>query len=331
MTLRIIGNARLSRVTSPQARDNSPLAARRNTSRMNRYFLGWATLGALCLAGCEQTRPPTPEGLKLIRLRTATGTHSTKLETKTQPFPARAGQISIWDFKVFDIHDKPDGTRTEWKFFNALPQSSSDKGVTEVLMNAWLISRDKTVFLPQKPVAKQYGSFMTDWTIPKGGPYTLFVEYQPVVAKDELSFNDLKKAPVLPVEHARWDFSVEGDASASALTPQIAIGADENSDTRTIYSLDPAGYGTRAPFRLNLLVVPLKANIRTTLDPKIRATGGQVSDQSLTALSPDGQTLVHEVGAAPSISLGQKGKWRAWFSFSLDGKPFAAPFDLNVS
>ncbi len=259
-------------------------------------------------------------------MRTATGTHSTKLETKTQPSPARAGQISIWDFKVFDIHDKPDGTRTEWKFFNALPQSSSDKGVTEVLMNAWLISRDKTVFLPQKPVAKQFGSFMTDWTIPKGGPYTLFVEYQPVVAKDELSFNDLKKAPVLPVEHARWDLEVEGNPS---VVPALPVATKDG--LATAYSLDAGNYGAPAQVSVSLPVVQLKVNQKTTLSPRVSGANGTVSDESLTALSPDGQTLVHEIGTMPSVTLGQKGKWCAWFSFSLDGKPFAAPFDLNVS
>lgn len=297
---------------------------------MNR-FLGIVLPGVLCLAGCEQTRPPTPEGLKLIKLRTAAGTVNTKLEAKSQPSPPRAGQISIWDFKVFDIKDKPDGTRTEWKFFKDLPQSSGDKGTTDVLMNAWLISRDQTVFLPQKPSSKQYGSFVTDWTIPKSGPYTLFVEYQPVIAKDELSFDDLKKAPALPIEHARWDFQVEGNGLAPALTPQIAIGADQKSDARTVYSLDSASYGTRAPFRLTIANLSFKANVRTTLDPKIGVTSGKAFDQSLTALSPDGHSLVHQVGATPAVTLGQKGVWRAWFCFSLDGKSFAAPLDLNVS
>lgn len=292
---------------------------------MNRY-LGIALSGALCLAGCEQTKPPTPEGLRLIKLRTATGTKNTKLEAKSQPSPPRAGQISIWDFKVFDIRDKPDGTRTEWKFFKDLPQSSGDKGTTEVLMNAWLISRDKTVFLPQKPSSKQYGSFVTDWTIPTGGPYTLFVEYQPVVAKDELSFNDLQKAPALPVEYARWDFLVEGNPS---VVPTLRV-ASQNG-LATAYSVDANDYGTRAPISISLPATQLKANQKTMFSPQISGTSGTVSDQSLTALSPDGQTLVHEVGAAPSLVLAQKGAWRAWFSFSLDGKPFVAPLDLNVS
>lgn len=281
--------------------------------------------GALCLVGCEQTRSPTAQGVKLIKARTATGTQNTKLETKTQPSPARAGQISIWDFKVFDRKDNPDGTRKEWKFFSALPQSSSDKATTEVLMNAWLISRDKTVFLPQKPSAKAYGSFMTDWTIPKGGPYTLFVEYQPVVAKDELSLEDLKERKILPVEHARWDLSIQGTAGAGS-TLRVAV----KNGKATAYSLDTSNYGARAQVSLSLPLVQLKNNQKTTLSAVINGASGTISDESLTALSPDGQVLVHEIGATPSLTLAQKGVWRAWFSFSLDGKPFAAPFDLNV-
>jgi len=308
-----------------------PASLRVENSSMNRRLLLFFALGALCLAGCEQSKPPTPEGLRQIRLRTATGTLDTKLEARSQPSPARAGQISIWDFKVFDIHDKPDGARTEWKFFSALPQSSADQGTTDVLMNAWLVSKDKTVFLPQKPAYKQYGSFITDWTIPKSGPYTLWVEYQPVVAKDELSSDDLKGSKTLPIEHAHWDFSVAGQGNSPALAPQMAVGADLKSVTQSIYSLDRSDYGARAPFRLAVQSEAFRLERRTKFLPKIESAQGQISDQSLVALSPDGKTLVHEVGAAPSLILGQKGVWRAWFSFSLDGKPYAAPMDLSVS
>jgi len=297
---------------------------------MNRCIPLLALSSALCLAGCEQTRPPTAQGLRQIHLRTARGTANTKLEARSQPSPARSEQISIWDFKVFDIHDKPDGTRTEWKFFNALPQDSSSRDTSQVLMNAWLVSQDKSVFLPQKPAYKQYGSFVTDWTIPKGGPYTLWVEYQPIVAKDELSSDDLKGSTPLPVEHARWDFAVAGNGTPSPLVPQIAIGPDAGSVTQSVYSLDSSNYGTRAPFRLTLSSVAFQANRRAKFVPHIAATG-LVSDQSLVAISPDGKTLVHGVGGTPSLTLPQKGVWRAWFSFSFDEKPYAAPLDLTVS
>jgi len=297
---------------------------------MNRRSFLFALGCALCLAGCEQTRPPTAEGLRQIHLRTAGGTANTKLEARSQPSPARSEAVSIWDFKVFDKRDKPDGTRTEWKFFNALPQDSPDQGTTQVLMNAWLVSQDKSVFLPQKPAYKQYGSFVTDWTIPKGGPYTLWVEYQPVIAKDELSSDDLKGSKALPVEHAHWDFAAGGNGTPPALVPQIAVGPDAGSVTQSVYSLDARNYGTLAPFRLTLSSVAFQANRRAKFIPHIAATG-LISDQSLVAISPDGKSLVHAVGGTPSLTLPQKGVWRAWFSFSLDDKPYAAPLDLTVS
>jgi len=297
---------------------------------MNRCIPFLALGSALCLAGCQESPSPTPEGPQQIRLRTATGTANTKLEAKSQPSPARSEAISIWDFKVLDKHDKPDGTRKEWKFFNALPQDSSSQDNTQVLMNAWLVSQDKSVFLPQKPAYKEYGSFVTDWTIPKGGPYTLWVEYQPIVAKDELSSDDLKGSTTLPIEHARWDFSAGGNGTPPPLVPQIAIGPDAGSVTQSVYSLDSSNYGTRAPFRLTLSSVAFQANRRAKFVPHIAATG-LVSDQSLVAISPDGKTLVHAVGGTPSPILPQKGLWRAWFSFSLDDKPYAAPLDLTVS
>ncbi|MBW3637172.1 MAG: hypothetical protein KY445_12025, partial [Armatimonadetes bacterium] len=166
---------------------------------MKRLIL--ATLPFL-LSGCEQTRPPSPEALKKIAARTAIGTTLTKLEARSQPEIPRAGEVSIWDLKVFNIKDKEDGTRQEWKFFAPLPQAGSKdsaaSSTTEVLMNAWLISRDGAVFLPVRPSYKGYGSFVTDWTIPRPGPYTLFVEYQPAI----------KGEKALPIEMARWNFRV---------------------------------------------------------------------------------------------------------------------------
>ncbi len=281
-------------------------------------------VGLLALAGCEQAKPPTAEGLKIIATRTAKGTKNTKLETKTQPASPLAGQVSIWDFKVFDIKDKPDGTRNEWKFFNALPQSSTDKTTTEVLMNAWLISKDRSVFLPQKPLYKEYGSFLTDWTIPTPGAYTLWVEYQPVVAKPELSFQDLKKAPKLDVEYARWDVVVGGTGQSRSLSPSPHGGA------YIVYSLDRDDYAASASMDVAFSPDHITANQKTTFSATISGATGAISDQSLTALSPDGQTLVHGVGVSPELTFPQKGKWRAWLTFSVDDKHYGCPADLTV-
>ncbi|BCM92869.1 hypothetical protein IAD21_04753 [Abditibacteriota bacterium] len=295
----------------------------------------WA-VGFLALAGCEQTKPPTAEGLKLIAARTARGTVNTKLESKTQPSPPLAGNVSIWDFKVFDIADKPDGTRTEWKFFNALPQSSTDKSTTEVLMDAWLISKDRSVFLPQKPAYKQYGSFITDWTIPQAGFYTLWVEYQPVKAKDELNFRDIQKAkaglsfqhaqkePDLAVEHARWEVAVGGTATSRSLTPS------EHGGAFVVYSLDSNDYAAGTSLDVAIDPVKIISNQKTTFSTTINGATGTIGEQSLTALSPDGQTLLHDIGANPQLTFAQKGKWRAWFAFEVDGKPYVCPIDLVV-
>ena len=280
----------------------------------------------LALAGCEQTKPPTPQGLKIIAARTALGGVNTKLETKTQPSPPLAGQVSIWDFKVYEIKDKPDGTRTEWWFFNDLPQSSTEKTATGVLMNAWLISKDRSVFLPQKPAYKQYGSFITDWTIPKNGEYTLWVEYQPVLAKRELSLQDARqKAKVLDVEHTHWDLSVGGTATSPPVSPS------EMGGNRRVYSLDAANYAAGSGMSVTLNSSPAVVGQKTTLSPTVNGATGSIADESLVALSPDGNTLLHGVGANPRLTFSRKGKWRAWFSFSVDGKFYACPFDIDVS
>ncbi len=288
-------------------------------------------LAALCLlglAGCEQARPPSAA---VVAARSALGTKNTNFETKIQPNPPRAGETSVWDFKVYDKKNKPDGTRKEWKFFTALPQSSSDKSVTEVSMNTWLISKDRKIFLPQKPTYKAYGSFLGDWTIPQSGAYTLFVEYQPVVAKDELSAADFNKgSEILPVERGRWDVSVGAGAKNAGLTPKIQPG--EGGELRlNAWSLGSKSYGAPWPFQVLLVGPRLKLNEQARLSWQVSGVAGQVlSDQNFVALSPDGKTLVHVVGNRPQIKLSQRGRWHAWFSFSLDGQQFAAPIDLDV-
>lgn len=293
------------------------------TERVKRFL---ALLSLLALAGCEQTRPPTPQGLKLIAARTAKGTVNTKLETKTQPDPPRAGQISIWDLKVFDIHDKPDKTRTEWKFFNALPQESTENATTGVQMKAWLISKDRSVFLPQKPNYKQYGSFVTDWTIPKSGFYTLWVEYQPVVAKDELSLQDLKKAPPLPIERAHWNVSVAGTSTVNR-----PVAPSEHGGAFGTYSLDSNDYAHGAGMDVTFKSTKAKVGQKIMLHPQINGAQDTITEQSFTALSPDSNTLLHEVGPNAGLTFSQKGKWRVWFVYSVNDVPYVCPIDIDVT
>lgn len=156
---------------------------------------GASVIGLLALAGCEQAKPPTPEGLKKIEARTATGTKITKLEVRPQPEIPRAGQVSIWDLKVFDIKDKPDGTRTEWKFFVPLPNKTGS--ITDVLMEAWMTDSTGKTILQTQPSYKAYGSFLTDFKIPTAGKYTLWVRYQPS-----------QRGKVFPIETARKEIEV---------------------------------------------------------------------------------------------------------------------------
>ena len=105
--------------------------------------------------------------------------------------------------------------RQEWKHFAQIPQQPGTQITnTQVLMNGWLISKDGTVFLPQKPTYKAYGSFYTDWTLPRPGDYTLWLEYQPAVAQnEELSAAELMQRRAsynLPREIAYWDFKAVG-------------------------------------------------------------------------------------------------------------------------
>ena len=165
---------------------------------------GAAGLILLGMFGYEKARPPSPESRVKIAARTAKGTVFTRLEARSQPAVPRAGEVSIWDLKVFQPKDEADGTRKEWKFFAPLSGVASDANTSNVLMRAWLISADQTVFLPQTPSYKAYGSFVTDWVIPRAGAYTLWVQYTPT----ELIEGGLPTGKVLAGELAHWNFQV---------------------------------------------------------------------------------------------------------------------------
>ena len=135
----------------------------------------------LLVAGCEQTRPPTPEGRRQIAARTATGTQTTKLEVKSQPDPPRAGQVAIWELKVFALKDTPEGLRKEWKFFATLGAQALAPGTssTQDLMQIEVRDAQNRLIVQNRPTYKAYGSFLTDFKIPQPGKYTLLVRYQP--------------------------------------------------------------------------------------------------------------------------------------------------------
>ena len=275
------------------------------------------------LGGCEQAGPPSAAALQKIAARTASGTVVTKLEARSQPEIPRAGEVSIWDLKVFDAQDKEDGTRQEWKAFSPLPQAGAKNGaagnMTDVLMNAWLISRDGRVFLPSRPSYKAYGSFLTDWTPPRPGPYTLFVEYQP----------DAKGDKIFPIEIARWNFRVAaGPSPAKAVSEAPHWKPSQNPAPITLHG---AGDGEPAG-ALSIDNLPLKAKEKATVVVKGAPEG--IEDVQLVALSAGGNLLHFRPlpeGRSFEVSFPKSAMYRVWASFSLNGAPYAAPLNLWVS
>jgi hypothetical protein len=275
----------------------------------------------LFLAGCEQAKPPTPEGLKKIAARTAKGTVFTKLEARSQPEKPRASEVSIWDLKVFKMQDKPDGTREEWKFFLPLSQpggNTSSTNSTDVMMNAWLVSRDGTVFLPSRPSYKAYGSFVTDWNPPRPGAYTLYVEYQPS-----------ERGKTYPIELAQWNFSVvPGDTTQKPLSSQPHWTPNENPAPITLRGAsdgEPAG-------TLSLEGLPTKAKEDGIVTLKGAPDG--ITDIEIAAVSAGGQFLHFKPqpdGKSFAVNFPKSGMYRIWAYFSLNGAPYAAPVNRYIS
>ena len=274
-------------------------------------------------------RPPTPEGLKRIQARTARGTVNTKLEARSQPEPAKAGNVSIWDLKIFDIKDQKNGMRQEWKNFAQLPQQpATEVNNTLVLMNAWLISPDRTVFLPQKPAAKAYGSFVTDWTIPRPDSYELWVEYQPTVAEEELSMKEVltrKASYKLPREVAHWNFVATGEPLEGAPAAASKIAAPTAAPL-PVYDAK----GARTSESVTFAPIIARANRKLPLKWAL-ANQAKLENPEIVAVAPDDSTLLHGIGAAPQMTFTKAGLWRVWFNYTRDGASFAAPFVLEVA
>jgi hypothetical protein len=270
----------------------------------------------LFVAGCEQTKPPTPEGLKKIEARTAKGTVYTKLEARPQPEKPRSGQVSIWDLKVFNIKDKPDGTRDEWKFFDQLPQQAGLPNMSDVLMKAWLISHDGSVFLPARPSYKGYGSFVTDWTPPRPGLYHLFAEYHPT----------RKEAP-LPLEIASWTFRVEpGPGKEKPLPDNPNWTPSLNPAPITVNGArdgEPAG-------NLSIEGLPTQAGEKTTVSIKNAPAGAE--GMELVAVSAGGQFQHFRAnnGGNFEVSFPKSSMVRLWAYFTLNGTPYAAPLNHYI-
>lgn len=286
--------------------------------RLNRPNFRFLPLCALFLTGCEQAKPQTAEGLRKIAARTASGTVNTKLEARVQPPMPRAGEFSFWDLKVFDIKDDPDGTRVEWKFFNDLPQTSTDATISEVLMNAWIISRNGQVFLPSRPKYQGYGSFNTDWTIQRAGKYTLFVEYQPRE----------KGKIVLPVEFASWNFTVAPGKSA-----EKPVGDDPHwSPTRNPAAITVGGAPDGEPAG-TLSIENLPTSAGDTKPVSVVGVPDGATGLQLVALTAGG-TFFHFVRGADGtypVGFPKAGRVRIWAYFTLNDVPYAAWLNQDIA
>jgi hypothetical protein len=304
--------------------------------RFSRPTSSLFALPLLLMAGCsyEQSLPPTPEGLVLIKARTAVGTVATKVEARPMTLPPRAGEVSIWSIKVFDIKDKPSGERKEWKFFNQLPQNTSDGGTTDVLMRAWIISKDRTTFLPQTPSYKAYGSFVTDWTMPKAGNYSLFVQYQPVALSDPDDRNSpAERSVTLSMEMARWDFEAVPNSSEASTTPAAVKSTVKPvfKDGKTLYELRSSSSKSAEGPQV-LLSHRSNPKAGEYLDIEFESKDKQtLSTHEVSALSPDGKTLLHFVGDSGKMVFSQKGQWDVWLSFKKDGEKFISHGNINIS
>ncbi len=270
------------------------------------------------LAGCEGPQPPTAAMLHRMAARTATGTVNTKLEARVQPEIPRAGEFSFWDLKVFDIQDKPDGTRVEWKFFNDLPQTSTDATISEVLMKAWVISRDGHVFLPARPKYQAYGSFNTDWTIPRAGKYTLFVEYQPRQSGKI----------VFPMEMARWNFRVASGKSSEKPVRDTPYWLPTHNPIPITLGGAPDGEPAGT-----LRIENLPTNAKEMRAVSIKGAPAGAAGMELVALT-EGGTFSHFArnpdGTWP-VSFAESGLVRIWVYFTLNGALYAAPINQSVS
>lgn len=199
---------------------------------MKRILLLTGALGIGALSGCLQSDPPSQKQLdKLFAQRLMAGPRYTRMEAWSQPQPPVTGSPSIWELKVCTPQNAPDGTHPEWQYFHPLPTNDASQNGTQVLMDAWMISRDGNLVLPGKPELKEYGTFICAWTFPHAGAYTLFTEYQPAFQDAN---NPLARSKVLPVEYAHKALVVRGAGplpSAAQWVPSAVKGGSIDAGT----------------------------------------------------------------------------------------------------
>lgn len=300
--------------------------------RFSRISLAIA-LSLVAVAGCQPFRPPSPAALKLIKAQTLTGPVNTKVRAKPFTYPVKAGELSLWDIKVFDTKDKDNGMLQEWKNFAQIPQQpGTTLNNTQVLMNAWIISKDGQTFLPQKPTYKAYGSFYTDWTLPRPGAYTLWLEYQPSVAhNEELSAAELLERRAsynLPREVGYWNFKAVG-----ATLPGLKVDNDTSvhpSNGTALKTYNDRGERVAEDVTLGA-PTGVRVGQKTRLQWALPSGAAPIQNPEIVAIAPDNSTLLHGIGMAPEMAFTMPGEWKLWFSYARGEQSFAAPYSLKVS
>lgn len=312
----------------------APLGARLNLPmpRFSRISLVLPLL-LVAVAGCEPHNPPSPAALKIIKAQTLIGPVNTKVRAKPFTYPVKAGEMSFWDIKVFDIKDKPDGLRQEWKHYAQLPQQpDTTLNNTQVLMNGWIISKDGTIFLPQKPTYKQYGSFYTDWTLPRPGDYTLWLEYQPTVAQNEdLSMGELMNRRAsynLPREVGYWNFKAIGASLPTPSYSEVLSAKPPKGSISTEVFNDKGGRTSEVVFFEN---PSARVTQKSILKWSVSGANGAIENPEIIAIAPDNSTLLHGIGPSPEMTFDVSGDWKIWFNYTHGEQSFAAPYVLKVA
>ena len=299
---------------------------------MSRFSALLIALPLLAVAGCQPTRPPSPASQKLIDAQTMIGPVNTKVQARPFTYPVKAGELSLWDIKVFDVKDKDSGLRQEWKHFAQIPQQPGTQITnTQVLMNGWIISADGKVFLPQKPTYKAYGSFYTDWTLPRPGNYTLWLEYQPSVAhNEELSAAELLERRAsynLPREVGHWDFTAVGASLAG-----LQIDKDDSvhvSGGNPLKTYNNRGERVKDDVTIQSIAARIGQKLRISW--ALQSGAAPIENPEIVAIAPDNGTLLHGIGSAPEMTFSKAGNWKIWFNYTRGEQSFTAPYVLKVA
>ena len=268
---------------------------------------------SLTLAGCEPTKPPTPAEQRMYATRLAVTTTMghpelhpyTKLIEFSQPHDPVAGSVGTVELKVFSAKDQKDGTHPEWKYFHPLPAAPAKATASEVLMEAWLISRDGTVFLHSRPSLKDYGTFLTDWIMPHAGDYNLYAIYQPAYQDEDKPW---LRSQVFRIEVARRPIKIAGP---SPLPATLAWSPSPTADGNLLLT---APTGGTAP-------VPVSSASPHVGEPfDLMVPSALVSESgvqpNLVVVSADGTDFQQIMNAAGhfEVSFANPGLYKLWIS-----------------